>query len=65
MIICLSYLKYGESTMNIPLSGIEALYYITFKRKTNHAIFLDDKDRADLLEVLCLVVKRFNCMVHA
>lgn len=42
-----------------------ALYHITSRGDARQAIFLDDRDRADFLEVVCFVVKRFNCIVHA
>lgn len=42
-----------------------AVYHITSRGNARQAIFLDDKDFANFLEVLCLVVKRYNWILHA
>ena len=42
-----------------------ALYHITSRGNARQKIFLNDKDYADFLEVLCLVVGRFNWILHA
>lgn len=41
-----------------------AIYHITSGGNARRVIFLDDKDRADFLEVVCFVVKRFNRIVE-
>jgi len=49
--------------MRIEFPG--AVYHITSRGNARQAIFLDDKDLADFLGVLCFVVKRFNWILHA
>jgi putative transposase len=42
-----------------------AVYYITSRGNAKQAIFLDEKDFADFLGVLGLVVKRYHFILHA
>ena len=49
--------------MRIEFRG--AVYHVTSRGNTRQAIFRDDIDRIDFLEVLYSVVKRFNFIVHA
>ena len=42
-----------------------AVYHITSRGNAKQAIFLDDKDRTNFLEILDSVVKRFNWLCHA
>ncbi len=42
-----------------------AVYYITSKGNANRAIFKDDQDRKDFLELLGLLVDRFKWRCHA
>ncbi len=42
-----------------------ALYHVTSRGDGRELIYLDDKDRADCLEVLAQTVERFNWVVHA
>jgi REP element-mobilizing transposase RayT len=42
-----------------------AVYHITSRGNARQAIFLDDKDLDNFLEVLCFVVKRYNWILHA
>ena len=49
--------------MRIEFGG--AVYHVTSRGNTRQAIFRDDIDRNDFLEVLYSVVKRFNFIVHA
>jgi REP element-mobilizing transposase RayT len=49
--------------LRIEFSG--AVYYITSRGNAKQAIFLDEKDFADFLRVLGLVVKRYHFILHA
>jgi len=42
-----------------------AVYHLTSRGNARQAIFLDEKDFADFLGVLCLVVKRYHFILHA
>jgi REP element-mobilizing transposase RayT len=42
-----------------------AVYHITSRGNARQKIFLDEKDYASFLEVLCLAVERFNWQLHA
>jgi len=42
-----------------------AVYHITSRGNAKQAIFLDEKDFADFLGVLCQVVKRYHFILHA
>jgi len=42
-----------------------AVYHITSRGNARQAIFLDEKDFADFLSVLCSVVKRYHFILHA
>jgi len=42
-----------------------AVYHITSRGNARQAIFLDEKDFADFLRVLCSVVKRYHFLLHA
>ncbi|GAB4418444.1 MAG: hypothetical protein OHK0032_14430 [Thermodesulfovibrionales bacterium] len=42
-----------------------AVYHITSRGNARQEIFLDDKDFAGFLDVLCFVVKRYNWILHA
>ena len=42
-----------------------AVYHITSRGNARQAIFLDEKDFADFLGVLCSVVKRYHFILHA
>lgn len=42
-----------------------AVYHVTSRGHAKQVIFLDVRDYADFLEVLCFVVKRFNWILHA
>jgi REP element-mobilizing transposase RayT len=42
-----------------------AVYHITSRGNARQKIFLDEKDYASFLEVLCLAVERFNWLLHA
>ncbi len=42
-----------------------AVYHITSRGNAQQAIFLDEKDFADFLSVLCSVVKRYHFILHA
>jgi len=41
-----------------------AVYHITSRGNARQAIFLDEKDFADFLRVLCSVVKRYHFILH-
>ncbi len=41
-----------------------AVYHITSRGNARQAIFLDEKDFADFLKVLCSVVKRYHFILH-
>ena len=41
-----------------------AVYHITSRGNAKQAIFLDEKDFADFLRVLCSVVKRYHFILH-
>jgi len=42
-----------------------AVYHLSLRGNAKQAIFLDEKDFADFLSVLCLVVKRYHFLLHA
>ena len=42
-----------------------AVYHISSRGNAQQAIFLDEKDFADFLSVLCSVVKRYHFILHA
>jgi len=42
-----------------------AVYHVTSRGNANQAIFIDDKDRGRFLDVLLIVVERFNWFCHA
>jgi len=42
-----------------------ALYHVTSRGNAKQAIFLDEDDFANFLDILCLVVKRYNFILHA
>jgi REP element-mobilizing transposase RayT len=42
-----------------------AVYHLTSRGNAKQAIFLDEKDFADFLRVLCLVVKRYHFILPA
>jgi putative transposase len=42
-----------------------AVYHITSRGNARQAIFLDDKDYSNFLEVLCSVINRYNWILHA
>jgi len=42
-----------------------AVYHITSRGNAKQAIFLNEKDFADFLSVLCSVVKRYHFILHA
>ena len=42
-----------------------AVYHITSRGNAKERIYLDDEDYARFLDCLCLVVKRFNWILHA
>jgi len=42
-----------------------AVYHFTSKGNAQQAIFLDEKDFADFLRVLCQVVKIYRFILHA
>ena len=42
-----------------------AVYHLTSRGNAQQAIFLDEKDFADFLSVLCQVVKRYHFLLHA
>lgn len=42
-----------------------AVYHITCRGNAKQSIYLDEKDRSNFLEVLTLVVERFNWLCHA
>jgi len=42
-----------------------AVYHLTSRGNAQQAIFLDEKDFADFLGVLCQVVKRYHFLLHA
>jgi putative transposase len=43
----------------------DAVYHITSRGNARNDIFLSDQDRADLLYILALVVKKYNWLCHA
>lgn len=49
--------------MRIEFPG--ALYHITSRGNAKQEIFLDEKDFVNFLNILCLVVKRYNFILHA
>jgi len=42
-----------------------AVYHLTSRGNAQQALFFDEKDFADFLGVLCLVVKRYHFLLHA
>lgn len=42
-----------------------AVYHLTSRGNAREAIFLDERDYTEFLEVLCLVSKRYNWIIHA
>ena len=42
-----------------------AVYHITSRGNARQGIFLDEKDFADFLSVLCSVVKKYHFILHA
>jgi REP element-mobilizing transposase RayT len=42
-----------------------ALYHVTSRGNARQAIFIDDEDRGGFLDVLSMVVERFNWLCHA
>jgi len=42
-----------------------AVYHITSRGNARQVIFLDEKDFADFLRVLCFVVKRYHFLLYA
>jgi len=42
-----------------------ALYHVTSRGNARQAIFIDDEDRGVFLDVLSMVVERFNWLCHA
>ncbi len=49
--------------IRIEYSG--ALYHITSRGNARQDIFIDDNDYLEFMDVLCLVVKRYNWLLHA
>lgn len=49
--------------LRIEFSG--AVYHITSRGNAREPIFIDKQDKKNFLKVLCLVVKRFNWLLHA
>jgi REP element-mobilizing transposase RayT len=47
-----------------PLEYPGAIYHVTSRGNALRAVFLDDKDRENFLEILSLVVKRYNWLCH-